>query len=93
VISDVLSEAARELRRYLRRMPSVYHEVERPLQKIALAMDAARMALDTPPGSLDPQLADVWQALDNLDLGGVTAALDALKRRGQEVAACTKGGR
>jgi hypothetical protein len=85
MISDVLSEASGRLRRYLREMPDVYAGCEEPIRKIILVMDAARIALDTPPGPLDPEEKAVWLALANLDVDEITAALNALKGRAQVI--------
>ena len=51
MISDTLSDAAAEIRRYLAEQPEVYAHV-RPKIDVALAvLDAIRMELDTPPES------------------------------------------
>jgi hypothetical protein len=50
-ISDTLFDAAKEIRRYLKDMPEVYAEVEKPIQKLLADMDAVRIALDKVPGT------------------------------------------
>ncbi len=50
MISDVLSEADAEIRRYLRDMPDVYAADREKIQTVLAAMDSLRAYLDTPPG-------------------------------------------
>lgn len=49
MISDVLSQAADDIRVYLRRMPTVYAGCEPQICELLERMDALRRELDTPP--------------------------------------------
>mgnify|MGYP000072399216 FL=1 len=49
MISDVLSDAADEIRAYLRTHAAMYVEVKPRLEKLLSDMDGLREELDTPP--------------------------------------------
>lgn len=49
MVSDVLFDAAENIRSYLKRMPDTYVDIEPRLQKLLGEMDAIRKELDTPP--------------------------------------------
>jgi hypothetical protein len=52
MISDTLSEAGDEIRRYLDEMPEVYSgEMREKIERLLLNMDAIRSELDAPPAS------------------------------------------
>jgi len=52
MISDVLSEAVEDIKRYQRHMPDIYANNER-LKRLVAEMDAVRALLDTPPEKLE----------------------------------------
>lgn len=49
MVSDTLSDAAAEIRDYLRLSPEVYAPIKDRLQKLLREMDAIRIKLDIPP--------------------------------------------
>jgi hypothetical protein len=49
MISDVLSDAAFEIRRYQKEMPDFYEQSRDRIDKVVAAMDALRIFFDTPP--------------------------------------------
>lgn len=49
MVSDVLSEAAHDIREYLRTMPQVYASIRPELERLLSEMDSIRIFLDTPP--------------------------------------------
>ena len=50
MVSDTLSDAAHDIREYLRRMPDVYEGKTRDeIQTLLTHMDRVRVKLDTPP--------------------------------------------
>lgn len=51
MISDILSEASAEIRRYQTEQPSVYRRWQQRLDALTTEMDALRAELDTPPGN------------------------------------------
>ncbi len=48
-ISDVLFEAAEEIRLYLRRLPESYAPMKPRIDRLLLDMDGLRLELETPP--------------------------------------------
>ncbi len=51
MISDILSDAIDEIRRYQREMPNVYDDIKPKIEKVVAVMDGLRAELDTPPAS------------------------------------------
>jgi hypothetical protein len=49
MISDTLSDAASEIRRYLKDMPHVYADTAPLIHDLLVKMDTVRILLDTPP--------------------------------------------
>lgn len=49
MISDTLSDAAADIRDYLRELPDVYKPVAGEVTDVLAAMDRLRIKLDTPP--------------------------------------------
>jgi hypothetical protein len=48
MISDVLFEAAEEIRRYQREMPEIYDSMKPAIEPLLSEIERARMRLDTP---------------------------------------------
>ena len=65
MISDVLSDAAVHIRRYLREFPSTYREDVPIIHAVLAAMDALRLVLDSSPTPTPPtaRLLDSLRAL------------------------------
>jgi hypothetical protein len=51
MISDVLSEAADDIRNYMQRLPKTYKDVKPRLDQLLTDMDGIRSELDTPPAA------------------------------------------
>lgn len=49
MISDTLSDAAHNIRRYLREKPEMYAEIANEIEALLAEMDRIRIILDTPP--------------------------------------------
>lgn len=49
MISDVLSDAADQIRNYQRSMPEVYGSIKADIDRVLENMDSLRIKLDTPP--------------------------------------------
>jgi hypothetical protein len=54
MVSDVLFEAAEEIRDYQKRMPDVYEPWRSKLDALLAQMDAIRIEFDTPPERVRP---------------------------------------
>ncbi|QOG20404.1 hypothetical protein [Bradyrhizobium sp. SEMIA] len=51
MISDVLSDAGDEIRRYMNEMPEVYVHHRQRIKRLLDDMDTLRIQLDTPPSA------------------------------------------
>lgn len=76
MISDVLHDAAAEIRDYQHDFHDAYGSMTKELSVLLILMDAVRQALDTPPipdltGSVEALLAAVRQ----VDVASVVAAM------------------
>lgn len=49
MISDIISDAECEIKRYLKEMPTVYSDLESDISDLLNHMEKVRIVLDTPP--------------------------------------------
>ena len=79
MISDVLAEAVRKIKRYQKSMPDTYGEVAVEVERVLDAMAGLRIALDAPP---DPKtqrkVLPILAALRSLDTSEIATACKAV---------------
>lgn len=76
-ISDSLFVAVGEIDHYLDALPDTYQPVREELLKVRTLMNAARLALDCPPGCMTHQKEEIWCALRSLKTSEVERAVEA----------------
>ena len=82
MISDVLSDAAENIREYLQKMPDVYQgDVRRHVVRVLTEMEALRICLDTPPFPLG-QWFDLTKPIsrDDREIAEAQMAVYAIKQ-------------
>ena len=83
MISDVLSDAAHEIKDYEQRMPDCYSGLTHELEKVRTVMDAMRTYLDLPPGG-GKLRDDLLKAIGRLDVRRVQKAIGAIYTRAEQ---------
>jgi hypothetical protein len=81
MISDVLSDAVCEVRRYQQELPGAYESSSGEIRVVLEVMDALRRLFDAPPDpALRPAREALGAAVRQLDLSAVRAAVRRLAR-------------
>lgn len=74
MISDVLSDALRDIEDYQRYMPEAYSEITAEIEVVKAVMDGLRIVLDAAPGQTvehESLIAELRSAIRGLDVSGI----------------------